>query len=236
MIDKTTFNFKKFKIKHDKCAMKIGTDGVLLGAWVDVVGRNVLDVGTGTGLLAIMLAQRFPVVFINGLELDESAAVQAQDNAVNSIFKNQLSINQGDFNDYQASELYDLVVSNPPYFIDSLKSSEKTRTQARHTDTLAPNILFQNSYDVLTKEGELAIVFPSDSDELILKIAEEVGFYVKRKTSVYATVLSEQPKRTLWQFSKVKCVSEVNTLVIEKERHVYTEEYIALTREFYLKM
>lgn len=237
MSDKATFYFKKFEVKHDKCAMKIGTDGVLLGAWVDLIEKNkVLDVGVGSGLIALMIAQRANYSQVRGLELDSSAASQAKDNCCKSSYHNQLIIDNVGLKEFQSDEKFDLVVSNPPFFMNSLKTPEEQRTQARHTDTLEPELLFSKSYELLAEDGELAIIFPSQSNELIQEIANDSGFFVKRKCDVYATSHADMPKRTLWQFSKKKCTIERTKLVIEKARHDYTDGYIALTREFYLKM
>lgn len=237
MNNKNTFFFKKFKVKHDKCAMKVGTDGVLLGAWANLERiSQVLDVGTGTGLIALMLAQRRSSVTVLGIELDKQAVIQARENANTSLFEMQIQVEHKDFNTDDFTQKFDLVISNPPFFMNSLKTPKAERTQARHTDSLGPEVLIEKSYAVLSEEGQLAMIFPSESDSLIQEIAVRTGFFVGLKCHVFATVQSELPKRTLWQFTKMKCEPIESELVIEKSRHVYTDEYIALTREFYLKM
>ena len=237
MNNKFTFNFKKFKVKHDKCAMKVGTDGVLLGSWTDIENvETALDVGTGTGLIAMMIAQRCSKAKIKGIELDVSASVQATDNVIESIFNNQIDIINADFRDLEIKGTFDLIVSNPPFFVGNLNSVNTKRTQARHTDTLSTELLLKKSFTLLKDKGRLAIIFPSESDNHINYLAIKSGFFVKRKCHVFATIESKLSKRTLWEFSKSESIFNFSKLVIEKSRHVYTQEYIKLTREFYLKM
>ena len=149
------FQFKQFTIRHDKCAMKVGTDGVLLGAWAGTEScSRILDVGTGTGLIALMLAQRSKAV-VDAIDIDADACLQAQENAESSLFAGRINVFHSDLADFaQAStHLYGLIVSNPPYFVDSLKCPNLQRNTARHTDTLTLEDLLQYSRKVGTRQN-----------------------------------------------------------------------------------
>ena len=149
------FQFKQFTIRHDKCAMKVGTDGVLLGAWAGTESCNrILDIGTGTGLIALMLAQRSKAA-IDAIDIEADACLQAQENAESSLFAGRINVFHSDLVDFaQAStHLYGLIVSNPPYFVDSLKCPNLQRNTARHTDTLTLEDLLQYSRKLLAPQG-----------------------------------------------------------------------------------
>ncbi len=153
------FQFKQFTIRHDKCAMKVGTDGVLLGAWAGTEScSRILDVGTGTGLIALMLAQRSKAV-VDAIDIEADACLQAQENAESSLFAGRINVFHSDLVDFaQAStHLYDLIVSNPPYFVDSLKCPNLQRNTARHTDTLTLEDLLQYSRKLLAPQGRIAL-------------------------------------------------------------------------------
>ena len=136
-----SFTFRQFHIEQDKCAMKVGTDGVLLGSWAKG-GKRILDIGTGTGLIALMMAQRFPDANIDAIEIDENAVIQATENVLRSPFTKQIVVKHCSLQTYsETKEKYDSIVCNPPYFVDSLKSNDNNRTVARHTDALPFNDL-----------------------------------------------------------------------------------------------
>ena len=161
------FQFKQFTIRHDKCAMKVGTDGVLLGAWAGTEScSRILDVGTGTGLIALMLAQRSKAV-VDAIDIDADACLQAQENAESSLFAGRINVFHSDLVDFaQAStHLYDLIVSNPPYFVDSLKCPNLQRNTARHTDTLTLEDLLQYSRKLLAPQGRIALILPYDQKD-----------------------------------------------------------------------
>lgn len=231
----TYFSFKKFTIHHDKCAMKVGTDGVLLGAWADVSeSKNILDIGTGTGLISIMLAQRSHA-YITGIDIDSGAVEQAKENASASPWSDRIEICLADVNQYTPSLTFDTIVSNPPFFIDSLKCPDQQRNTARHTDTLTMADLFGKAYCLLSANGHFSLIIPFDQTPQIIQTAERVGLYPSRHTKVH-TRPGIPPKRSLLEFSKVQSICNEEDITIELERHVYSEEYIALTKEFYLKM
>jgi len=232
------FQFKKFTVRHDKCAMKVGTDGVLLGAWASIDNAvNILDVGTGSGLMALMLAQR-TLTSIEAIDIDSEACIQATENIIRSPFKDRICVFNQSLHSYRetTNKTYDLIVSNPPYFAESLKSPSFQRNLARHTDTLSLESLIKDSKDLLAPQGRLALILPSDNENSLRKITEENGLYLIRQTDV-VPLKGGNIKRILVEFS-LKANEKVtqNTLVIEEQRHIYTKEYIQLTKDYYLKM
>lgn len=233
----TYFQFKQFTVWHDKCAMKVGTDGVLLGAWASVRNAHkILDVGTGTGLVALMLAQRsLPDADIVALEIDKAAAGQAGENVARSPWKERIEVVQADFRNYQSSDKFDVIVSNPPYFVDSLECPDQQRNAARHNDSLTYEELLEGVAGLLAEDGAFTIVIPTDVADRVKMIATAKNLYTVRQLNVI-TKPGGIPKRTLitFTFSNQECV--VEELLTELARHQYSEEYIALTREYYLNM
>lgn len=230
------FSFKQFTIRHDRCAMKVGTDGVLLGAWTDIRhSRRILDIGTGTGLISLMLAQRQADAKITAIDIDAEAVNQAQENIQDSPWKERITAVLQDLKTYRPQELFDTIVSNPPYFMDSLKCPDSQRNTARHTDTLDMQTLLYQTSLLLTPEGRFSIVLPAEQTNTLIEAAGRVGLYPSRHTAVI-TRPGLAPKRTLMEFTRQKEAFQTEELVIELERHVYSEAYIALTKDFYLKM
>ena len=230
------FAFKQFTIHHDRCAMKVGTDGVLLGAWVNLSNSHrILDIGTGTGLIALMMAQRCNDSNITAIDIDTEAVSQANENIQASPWKDRVIAIQQDIRSFHRNKSFDTIISNPPYFINSLKSSDTQRNTARHTDTLSAEDLIRKTADLLTEDGYFSIILPTEQIEELIQISERVGLYPSRRTHVI-TRPGLMPKRTLMEFCKRETSFPTNQLVIELDRHVYSEEYIALTRDFYLKM
>ena len=233
---KPYFTFKQFTIYHDRCAMKVGTDGVLLGAWTNLESANrILDVGTGTGLIALMLAQRTKDATITAIDIDADAVSQAQENVLASPWKDRVEVALQDICTYAPDSLFDSIVSNPPYFVNSLKCPDGQRTKARHTDSLDANRLIGKVTELLAPEGRFSLILPADQTDELLRIAEEKGLYPSRITRVI-TRPGLPPKRVLVEFRKTTQICEETELVVELDRHVYSEDYIALTKNFYLKM
>ena len=236
------FQFKQFTVWHDLCAMKVGTDGVLLGAWASVEGRRrILDVGTGTGLIALMAAQRNGETLIDAVEIDADAARQAEANFAASPWADRLHVILSDFSRFDSGQRYDLIVSNPPYFESSLTSPGRQRTLARHTASLPFEALIASARSLLAEGGLLALVYPADADERIRSLAIEAGLRPRRRLAVRGT--PDAPvKRVLAEYELRQVASpmpeheERAELTVELARHEYTLEYIALTRAFYLKM
>ena len=230
------FSFKKFTVYHDRCAMKVGTDGVLLGAWTNISSsQHILDIGTGTGLIALMLAQRNPQAFITAIDIDEGAVEQARDNIQASPWKDRIEATLQDIRSVSSTVTYDTIVSNPPYFIDSLKCPNQQRNIARHTDMLNADSLFEKVAKLLTKDGRFSMIFPAEQTGKINQIAESKGLYPTRHTAVI-TRPGVPPKRSLMEFQKTKKAYISNELTIELERHIYSEDYKSLTKDFFLKM
>ncbi|MDL2243664.1 methyltransferase [Bacteroidales bacterium OttesenSCG-928-J19] len=229
------FSFKKFTVRQALCAMKVGTDGVLLGAWAGCEEtKQILDVGTGTGLIALMLAQR-STALVDAIDVNEQAFIQAQENFQMSSFAERLQAYHIPFQEYKPTKSYDLIVSNPPYFSKSLRSPDAGRTTARHDDSLPLSELVSQAVRLLSPEGRLALVLPFDLLDSIVQITQEQGLCLVRRTDVYPTPHSPA-KRLLLEFSRENLPLEHTHLTIELGRHHYTPEYIALTREFYLKI
>ena len=233
------FQFKKFTIHHDKCAMKVGTDAVLLGAWADTcLCRNILDIGTGTGIIALMLAQR-SFAEIDAIDIDKDAYVQASENVLASPFAERIKVIHSSCTNFVMSnpeKKYDLIVSNPPYFINSLRCPEKKRTVARHADTLRLQDMIQEARTLLSPIGRIALILPHEQLDEVRVLTSINNLYIHRQTDVIP-VPGAQPKRLLIELSATeKNKKKQDTLTIEETRHQYTLEYIALTKEFYLKM
>ena len=232
------FQFKQFTIRHDKCAMKVGTDGVLLGAWADVQSsQHILDVGTGSGLIAIMLAQRSHAV-IDAIDIDYDACLQARENAGSSPFAGRIHIEHSPLAEYanHCSSKYDLIVSNPPYFIASLKCPDGKRSLARHTDTLLLEDLVKDCSRLLTENGRIALILPFEQTDYLYDIAKKYQLFLRRRTNVIPQP-NAAPKRLLVELSVQPHTSAfTGDLTIEESRHQYTEAYKTLTRDFYLKM
>ncbi|GAB6008055.1 tRNA1(Val) (adenine(37)-N6)-methyltransferase [Dysgonomonas reticulitermitis] len=229
------FKFKQFTIYHDRCAMKVGTDGVLLGAWTDVENiKNTLDIGTGSGLIALMLAQKNRDMSIDAIDIDNNAVEQAGENAMSSPFSSQIRCFNTSLQEYalNCDQKYDLIVSNPPYFEQSLKSPEKNRSAARHTDSLPVDELIRLSSKLLTFDGRLSVIYPFEYKDYLL---QQDYLFVTRVTNVYP-VPDSLPKRVLIEFSKQRSSLEENDLLIEKKRHVYSDEFVSLAKDYYLKL
>ena len=231
------FKFKRFTVYHDLCAMKVGTDGVLLGAWINITeAEKALDIGTGTGLIALMLAQRKDSLHIDAIDIDHNAIEQTKENIKHSPFSGQIQAFESSLQHFRESgQQYDLIVSNPPFFIQSLKSPHKERTLARHTDSLSLEELLGISSVLLTSKGKLSIIYPFDYKGTLSSLSKKLGLYPSRITNVYPTPVS-LPKRVLIEFSKTELPLIETNLIIEKERHVYSDEFIRLVKNFYLKM
>lgn len=237
MARENIFRFKQFSVRNELSAMKVGTDGVLIGAWADVsCAKTVLDVGTGTGLVALMAAQRCQAN-ITAVEIDRDAVTEATYNFEISPWKERLSVIHTDFNDFcrLCNEKFDLVVSNPPYFINSLECPDEKRGQARHTSALSYEMLLAGACRLLTETGCVCIITPADVECVIESIVIANNMNVSRKTYVKPTPESS-PKRIMWKISHCSKICITDCITIEKERHIYTDDYISLTKDYYLNM
>lgn len=258
-----SFDFKRFSVSNELSAQKVGTDGVLLGAWVALDGteRHILDVGTGTGVIALMLAQRtanpslktdvpdshacddiYPGATIIGIDIDAPSAEEAAANFKASPWSDRMAAFQGDFRGlggdtpHPLSFLkcpYDLIVSNPPFFTDSLKAPEARRSDARHSDALTFEDMLREATSLLSPEGRLAVIYPALEAERLSGEALSAGLFPIRSCRV-STKAGKAPKRIMMEFSRQKKEPLTEELFIH-EGDGFSEAYIALTRDFYLK-
>jgi len=235
----TPFKFKQFTIQQDKTAMKVGTDGVLLGAWVslDLNPFSVLDIGAGTGLVGLMLAQRSNAEHIDAIELDDNAYEQAVENFENSDWGDRLFCYHASLQEFseEIDDTYDLIISNPPFYTSTYKKLPKERAMARHTKSLSYNELLESTAKLLSEEGSCAFIIPFEAATNFIALANKNNLFLNRITNVKGTE-NAVLKRSLMQFSFFENPIEKTELVIEIERHKYTTDYIELTKDFYLKM
>ena len=234
------FQFKQFSLEQDQCAMKIGTDGVLLGAWTPIENNpySVLDIGTGTGIIALMLAQRSSANQIDALEIDEKAYEQATDNFENSPWNDRLFCFHAGLDEFieEPEDEYDLIVSNPPFYTEDYKSENEQRDLARFTDAMPFEDLIEAAALLLSENGIFSVILPFKEEENFLVLAKEYELFPIKITRVKGTPNSEI-KRSLLAFSRYNVPSfPLDELIIETARHIYTPEYIELTKGFYLKM
>ncbi len=233
------FKFKEFTVNQDRCAMKIGTDGVLLGAWASVTQQpnTVLDIGAGTGVLSLQLAQRCTAQLIDAVEIDSNAFEQCTDNFEQSPWADRLYCYHAAIQEYasQIEEKYDLIVSNPPFYNDQYKSGDPQRDTARFTDALPFNHLVICVAQLLEESGTFAVIIPKKSETEFIAVAAKANLFPKRICSVFGSPNSEA-KRILIEFSFNKSAVKTSELIIETSRHKYTQDYIKLTKDFYLNM
>lgn len=238
MTNKTTkttpFKFKQFSIAHDLCAMKIGVDGVLLGAWAHYEKpKRILDVGTGSGLIAMMLRQRFPSAEIVAIDPNEKAFLQAKGNFENSPFEKGIELENSTLQDFQSDEKFDIIVSNPPFYQATVSSSDEDRDQARQAKFLPINEMVKSCVNLLNEEGEFQFIYPADSITEIEDILAKNDLFITQITQVIPTQ-GKPVKRLLIAVSKTNTESSRNNITIEISRGYYTDEYKNLTKKFYL--
>ena len=233
------FRFKQFTINQSDSAMKVGTDGVLLGAWTGLPekGSEVLDIGTGTGLLSLMIAQKHLNAKITAIEIDKASCRQAKENFKDSTWEDRLSVEEISFQDFglRSSQKFDLIIVNPPYFSNSLPASDPSCSLARHQQNLSLEELILGVKKLLHPDGYLSLILPSDQKTKCLVLAKEMGLLPFRILNVRPNP-GKEFIRVLIEFSfNMKNFIE-NELVIEKnKRHEYSNDYIQLTKDFYLK-
>jgi tRNA1Val (adenine37-N6)-methyltransferase len=234
------FEFKQFSIEQDKAAMKVGTDGVLLGAWTPINNnpKTILDIGTGTGIIALMLAQRTSASQIDALEIEENAYEQSVDNFENSPWSDTLFCYHAGLDEFieEPEDEYDLIVCNPPFYAENYKTDDKNRDLARFQDAMPFEELVEAADLLLSENGIFSVVLPYKEENKFIRLAKEFQLFPIKITHVKGTPSSET-KRSLLAFSRNESLNfTIDELVIETTRHQYTAEYIELTKEFYLKM
>ena len=238
------FQFKQFTVRQQQCAMKVGTDGCLLGAWANCPKSNshspsILDIGTGTGLISLMMAQRFPEAKVTALDISHEAVIQACENVAASPFANRIKVLEEDIANYipnmernslDHSGHFEAIVSNPPYYIDSLACPDEQRTIARHAGSMTYEMLMQKSAILLDIDGELSVIVPSEFKQQMEQAAAMSGLSLARLCAVKTTV-GKPPRRYLLAFRKQSVSVVSNTEIV-----IGDLEYNALLRDFYLKM
>lgn len=233
------FKFKEFEIHQDRCAMKIGTDGVLLGAWVSLENEpsNILDIGAGTGIITLQLAQRSKAETIDAVEIDDDAYEQCTENLENSPWGDRVFCYHTSVQEFaiEIEEKYDLIITNPPFYSEDYKTESKARDIARFNDALSFEHLIASVGKLLSEEGIFALIIPRKEEDNFIELASEVGLSPERICRVRGTQNSKVKRSMIaLSFRSTKAIFE--ELIIETSRHEYTEEYIKLVKDFYLKM
>jgi len=230
------FRFKQFIIRQDRCAMKVGTDGVLLGAWVQPGNsQRILDIGTGTGLISLMMAQRSDAV-IDAIDIDEHATRQADENFGLSPWSGRLHAVHRSLQEFSSHtpDRYDLIVSNPPYFMGAHPAPSEARNIARHMDdALSIEELAMCVKKLLKPDGRFCVILPYMEGMKFLEFAESIGLYASHLTKV-KTKIEKQEKRLMMEFTLTRNKLEEDELVIQEEDMTYTQQYIDLTSEYYM--
>lgn len=226
------FDFKMFSVRHDRCAMKVGTDGVLLGAWASG-GERLLDIGTGTGIVALMMAQRFADAMVDAVEIDADAAAQAADNVARSPFAHRINVFHTSFEAFVPQHQYSAIVSNPPYFLNGLVAADGARTTARHAEDNFFEHFFRFAKRWLCADGEVSLILPAQSIEAVSREAYLKGFLLSKRI-LLRTTPSKSAERCLIAFAKQRDnepqISEECLLTSEGQRSEWADE---LTKEFY---
>jgi len=229
------FQFKQFTVWHNRCAMKVGTDGVLLGAWVNAENSdNILDIGTGTGLIALMLAQKSSAQIVS-VEIDDDAVEQARENLSTSKWSDRMRVYHCSFQDFISfSDLkYDLIITNPPFFENSLKPPDKKRNFARHSDTLPASELLSGVNHFLSDKGNFYIILPYVQAQVFIVDAALCHLYCVSKLNC-KPASNKKVNRVLMQFSRKRSKIKETEIVIRDNNNEYTKQYRELTKDYYL--
>ncbi|MDO5987333.1 methyltransferase [Flavivirga amylovorans] len=238
-MSKKPFVFKQFSVKQEQCAMKIGTDSVLLGAWTSVKDNlfSILDIGTGTGILSLMLAQRSHAEVVDGIEIDDNAYEQCVDNFENSPWGDRLFCYHASLEEFaeEIDDKYDLIISNPPFYSEDYKTENTQRDLARFQDAMPFNHLIESVSKLLSEDGIFSVIIPFKEEEKLIHLASKFKLIPNKILHVKGTPTSEI-KRSLIEFSFHESDKKVDNLIIETGRHQYTQDYTNLTKDFYLKM
>ena len=233
------FQFKEFSVNQDRCAMKIGTDGVLLGAWatLDFNPFSILDIGAGTGVLSLMMAQRSNAEVIDAIEIDDDAYEQCVDNFESAPWGDRLFCYHAALQEFteEIDDQYDLIISNPPFYSEDYKTEDKQRDLARFQDAMPFEHLIEAVAKLLSKEGKFVVVIPYSEEEKFLNLASKSGLFANNILHIQGHETSNI-KRSLIELSFRESEILTKKLIIETSRHQYTEDYINLTKDFYLKM
>ncbi|RLD83229.1 MAG: tRNA (adenosine(37)-N6)-methyltransferase TrmM [Bacteroidetes bacterium] len=230
------FQFKQFTVYQDKTAMKVGVDSVVLGAWTKIEKvKSILDIGAGTGLLSLMLAQKSEAK-ITAVEIDASSYNQAVENVTNSKWGGRIDVIHSSFQEFvnKTKDSFDLIICNPPYFVDSLKSPKENRNTARHDDYLSLDELFSGSKEILSENGRLNLIYPYQQKANLMGVAENYGFYPIKLIIIRGNE-NKNPNRIIVEFKFIESKIETEELCIRNLTNDYTKEYKNLTGDYYLK-
>lgn len=227
------FRFKQFSVRHDRCAMKVGTDGVLLGAWGSVEGKRILDIGTGTGLIALMAAQRNPEADVLGIDIDESAVAQASENVAESPFSRQIECILQDVLTFESEAPFDAILCNPPFFTEDTLPDNRSRALARNNKCLPFPQLIKKVAVLLAENGTFSLIVPSGLVQEIVGLCMENGLHLVRRCQVHTTA-RKPPRRTLLEFSRQNRSCEMQTLCLVAGDGTRSQQYQELTKDFYL--
>ena len=231
------FRFKQFAMTDQHCGMRIGTDGVVLGAWASANEdtRHVADIGTGCGLIALMMAQRAANARIDAVENDRGACIDADHNFRNSDWSNRINLIECDFAQFSPNARYDIIVSNPPFFTETLQSPDSARAAARHAGSLSFSSLAAASHKLLSDDGRLAVVLPAENDDETLFQAALAGLCPRRRCAVLPRI-GAKPIRTLWEFALCDGPCEHSELALRDPAGNFSKQYIDLTKEFHIHL
>jgi tRNA1Val (adenine37-N6)-methyltransferase len=237
------FQFKQFTVQQEFCAMKVCTDACLFGAWVaqqihQLVPHKprVLDIGAGTGLLSLMLAQASVEAHIDAVELEPKAAQQATQNFQEAVFKDRLHLIHKNILEFSTALPYDLIISNPPFYENDLKSNQPDKNAAKHADELTLAVLLEKAVQLLSPGGMLALLLPFHRLVEAEERMRELGYYAKKKALVYQTLKHPTPFRAMWVFANTVEQTETKNIWIKNDQQQYTEAFIRLLQPYYLKL
>ncbi len=230
------FRFKQFEIQQGQSAMRVGTDAVLLAAWAEInMAAHILDVGTGTGVIALMCAQKNATAFIEAIEIHEGSAEDARHNFEHSPWKSRLKMHEGDFLKIVSREKFDLIISNPPYFSQSLRGNNPSRNTARHDDSLPADAFLRQTKSLLTPDGTVILILPKNQLERWIEEAAKSGLNAKSICHVF-TLAYKDATRVMIEFAlSYQGEPTMESILIEKNPGEFSEAYKQLTKEFYMK-
>jgi tRNA1Val (adenine37-N6)-methyltransferase len=233
---KTHFHFKQFSVRHDQCTMKVGTDAVLLGSWAIVNGaKKILDIGTGSGIIALMAAQRTSDTTIDAVEIEKKNAEQAHENVLNSPWSAKVAVHNISIQEFTAASPYDVIISNPPYFTNSQVPPDQRRHQTRHTVSLDYISLIGAVQRLLKPNGKFNVILPYSEGLQFINLAAQSSLFCSRKHS-FRTRPSKPIERWLMEFSYHESPTQEGEILLYEKGLVWSDSYVSLTRDFYLKL